>query len=99
MNNRAYSPRDARGRSFDFFPDELFAVVNEHLARNIGQPVIELTQAKFTEELEALGVSEEELFDNGWLEFEGAYRNAGWHVEGYPRTDSYEPHWTFVPMS
>lgn len=30
-----------------------------------------------------------EIYDNGWLEIEGLYREAGWHVEFVPHNKTY----------
>lgn len=71
-----------------FFPEKVFEAVNEMLTRKFntrsGQAIIR------QDELVALmiekGLDRGEIFNNGWLDFEQVYLDAGWNVT-YDKSD------------
>lgn len=75
-------------------PDFVFDVINDYLRsgkRTILQNELVLRLLKVG------GVVRHQVFEKGWLEFEGAYRKAGWSVE-YDKpghNESYEARWEF----
>lgn len=75
-------------------PDFVFDTINALLRSGAR----EIRQFELTQELAAKGgVQRELVFKNGWLEFEGAYRATGWHVE-YDKpgfNESYGAYWRF----
>lgn len=80
-------------------PDFVIAAVNRCLTRQCRGGRAVLQQAEVIREiLEANPeVTRSDLFDKRWLDFEPAFRAAGWDVE-YDRPsycETYEPAWRF----
>ncbi len=79
-------------------PEAVFEVVNELLRERAGSGRCTLKQNEVVKLLLAkVDVGESEIFRRNWLDFEEAYRAAGWKVEydkpGYNET--YEATWAF----
>ena len=90
--SRAISPADASDGSA--IPDLVYDVVNEMLREGKRR----LEQNEVVERIRArAGVERSAVFQNGWLEFDDAYRAKGWKVAydkpGY--NESYGAFWEF----
>lgn len=78
-------------------PDEVFEVVNKLLQANWTGSSATIKQKDV---ISALGAhyDSQAIFDNGWLNFEGAYKAQGWKVvydkPGY--NESYGAYWKFT---
>lgn len=80
-------------------PDEVFEAFNELLARQRGSDHVVILQEKVVQLIVSKGIDRGELFENHWLDIEGAYRRAGWKVE-YDKpayNETYEPKFIFRP--
>lgn len=79
-------------------PDEVFEVVNKLLQANWTGSSATIKQKDV---ISALGAhyDSQTVFDNGWLNFEGAYRAQGWKVvyDKPSYNDSYGAYWKFTP--
>lgn len=93
------SPQDLRGQVEHAIHPSMIRAVNVLLTRFDGYSLT-LTQEEIIEkflELEPT-ISEDEIFQKKWLDFEGMYRREGWSVvydkPGY--NESYRPYYTFM---
>lgn len=83
-------------------PPEIFEVVNELLVLRStgGRSSINITQNEIIEKvLSKLNIDRTELFSNGYLNFEEAYREYGWEVY-YDKpcyNESYDAFFKFTP--
>lgn len=91
------TPDDARSGKASSIPDAVFDVVNELLSERFNESSIRIDQADIVKRIcERMKLTSQQVFDNGWLDFESAYRGAGWSVE-YDKpgfNETYEP--TFI---
>ncbi len=96
MKVKPLSPAELKVAKESALPDAVFEVVNLLLTKStiVRQcDVMEMLTKKF-------GVTREQVFEEKWLDFEGAYRRRGWDVAydkpGFNES-SYEPFWKFTP--
>lgn len=83
-------------------PEEVFKVVNNHIALGWCNTYAQVTQEEvITDLLKELGwnpdTDRQAIFDHGYLNFEEAYRSQGWVVK-YDKpayNESYGAFWTF----
>lgn len=63
-------------------PREVFAAVNKLLVERLSGDRASILQRDIVAEIEKLNpeFTEGKLVDNHWLDFEDAYRDAGWNV-------------------
>lgn len=62
-------------------PDAVFDAFNAEIALRYVSGQATVKQNAVVERLVAGGMTRSEIFDNGWLNVEDAYRSAGWDVE------------------
>lgn len=62
-------------------PDVVFDAFNAEIALHYVSGRAQVKQKDVIERLVAGGMSRSEIFENGWLNVEDAYRSAGWNVE------------------
>lgn len=80
-------------------PPELYDTVNEFIKQRSSDNPITITQKEVMEALLARmpHVTRQHVWDHRWLDFESAYKKAGWKVvydkPGYGET--YEAFWEF----
>lgn len=92
------TPREARAKKVEAIPDAVYEAVNELLTENMNDSgYVTITQ----KEIKALackrmGINSTQ-FKTSWLDFEDAYRKAGWKVEyDKPAMDeNYDPFFKF----
>lgn len=78
---RALSPQEIMELKQDLLPPEVFEAVNQLLAKNVSQyGYAHIKQDVVVQVLEELGLERADIFKNHWLDFENAYREAGWEV-------------------
>ena len=87
----------ARGPSL---PDFIYNIVNTLLEEKFDGEAARITQDEIIARIcTSQGCKRHEVLDNGWLNFETAYRNAGWSVNydspGY--NESYDAYFYFMP--
>jgi len=61
-------------------PDEVIEVVNKLIVTNYSGKSSTVDQNDIVEGIVGLGYSRDQPYDNGWLNFEDIYREAGWKV-------------------
>jgi hypothetical protein len=84
-------------------PEEVYEAFNELIARNWDGTESDVLQEDAAtlalEKLKAAGknVTCEQLYDNHWMDVEGAYRKAGWSVafDKPAYCETYDAHFTF----
>jgi len=75
------SPDDIAAAKRQHIPEAVFDAFNELLALKFTNGSATILQKDVLAKLEAGGMVRQEIFDNGWLNVEEAYRDAGWKVE------------------
>ncbi len=82
-------------------PDEAIESFNELIAENFLGGYSQFSQKKVVARMVKKGLSEKDIYANGWLDVEDIYRKAGWKVEydkpGY--NESYEATFSFSKKS
>jgi hypothetical protein len=97
--SKPIKPNELDALQTERLPDFVFDAVNALLAEKAnGQNTIRLFQDEVVSAiLSRCDLSQSELYDKHYLDFEPAYREAGWSVKydkpGYNET--YEPHFIF----
>lgn len=106
MSVQPITPEQAKDAEGEFIPAIVIEAVNALIQRNIRNGSALLLQKDVIDEILnraandpsiASTIKREHLFKNKWLDFEPAFRRAGWAVS-YDRPgycESYEPSWTF----
>lgn len=61
-------------------PDTVYDVVNSLIIKTWSRGSAKVYLDDVYSELRKLGMDTQEVFNNGWLNFEEAYRDAGWAV-------------------
>lgn len=98
--HKPITPQEARARWGAEVPHEVLKVVNHMLSAGggSGKPVVLKQSDVVARIIMAMGVLRHEVFDRHWLDFEEAYRAAGWRVEyvkpGF--NESGDAFWTFT---
>lgn len=99
MTVKPFSPDEAKEAHVHSIPDEVIETVNQLLGEkffSLNQTVI-IYQGEVIAAVVARGLSEKDLFDKHWLDFESVYEKQGWTVvydkPGY--NESYRPYWEF----
>lgn len=95
------SPQGALDLKITNIPDVVIQTVNNMLAEKMTRnPHIVLRQCDVIARIIAggTGISKNELYANGWLDFEPFYEKAGWKVvyDKPAYCESYEPTFTFT---
>ncbi len=95
MTARPVSPGEVEARKVACLPDGVIEAFNELIVERFSEGTAVVGQdAAVSRIVEKLGVERQAVFERGWLEIEGVYRKAGWHVlydkpgynETYPAT-------------
>jgi len=85
-------PEDIPSEKVQSFPESVFEAFNELIVANIVDGRAMFTQENVIELMQKRGLDRREIFDNGWLNVEEVYREAGWTVAydkpGYNETYS-----------
>lgn len=98
MTMKPITPDEALA-TVEHIPDTVIETFNETIRRNLdpNSRVATVYQKDIVDRLIAVGLDRAEVFAWGWLNVEGAFREAGWDVEydkpGYNET--YDAHWRF----
>lgn len=93
-------PEDIPEAKIKYIPEEVFTVFNEEIAKGFNDNSATVKQNKVLEVLtsEQFGFDRAQVFANGWLNVEDAYRAAGWKVHydkpGY--NESYDAYFVFT---
>lgn len=75
------TPSEVGKGKISTIPETVFEAFNaEILAQFSGRKAI-VKQARVVDRLKFRGMTSEEIFSNGWLNVEEAYRAAGWKVD------------------
>lgn len=90
-------PNEISEEKVALFPDAVFESFNELIVQKwCGNSVI-IKQDEVINLMIKKGLKKEEIFSNGWLNIETAYKSAGWKVKydkpGY--NEDYEPSFIF----
>lgn len=73
-------PQDIGTAKAEHFPSAVFDAFNAEIARRFSGGVALVRQSDVVDRLAQTGLKRGEIFANGWLNVEEAYREAGWHV-------------------
>lgn len=102
-NIQPIKPEDVVSEKLRIFPDAVIQSFNELIAQDIASGSARVLQEKVVERIQEKDPSlkEEDMIDNGWLNVEEIYRQAGWDVKyDSPAYDeSFEPFFTFKPSN
>ena len=101
MAAKPITPKDVVILKKSLIPDEAVESFNELIAENYLNGYSEFTQKKVVARMVKKGLSEKDIFANGWLDLEDVYRKAGWKVE-YDKpgfNESYEATFSFSRKS
>lgn len=76
------TPEEASRQAGDHIPDFVFEAVNNLIKKHFCHGKITIKQSEIVQEIIRLGNlhSDSQIFAEKWLDFEQAYRNAGWNV-------------------
>lgn len=74
------TPAQAAKSKLTTIPEEVFEVVNALISQNLSNNRATIKQDDIVSALVARGLNKNELFAKGWMDFEPAYRKAGWEV-------------------
>lgn len=95
---RPFSPKEIVAHKQAILPEEVFTVVNALLAQKLCNDTANLLQDEVVAALVAAGLSKDDIFKKGYLNFEDSYKANGWAVEydkpGY--NENYQANWTFA---
>ena len=78
---RPIKPEDIVAAKKKTFPNEVLSSFNELIAKNWDGHSATIKQNEVVALMVEKGLRREQIFDNGWLDVEDAYRAAGWKVE------------------
>jgi len=95
------TPSDVRLKIKDKIPEFVLEVFNALIVKNWRNGTAIIRQEEALELIcQKIGTNEAEVFANGWLNVEHAYRGAGWSVI-YDKPgpgETYEPFFSFRPL-
>lgn len=97
----AITPAEAKARTGELIPEEVLELINSFLIGYSGAPIA-IKRKELVEKIsEALGITEEEVFERRYLEFPEVYRAQGWSVvfEAPDRGENYDSYWRFSAAS
>lgn len=100
MPSKPLTPQEAHATQIESLPDVVIDSVNELLAKkSVSHGRIVIMQDEVIKAIMSKGeFTRAQIFANHWLDFEAAYRAAGWYVDDKPAyNESYEPSFTFTP--
>lgn len=94
----AIRPCDIPQAKIDSIPEEVIAIFNEMIVKNmIGRRASFKQKDVAAKIAEFMGVNQRTIFENNWLDVEPIFRAAGWKVEfdcpGY--NESYDAFYSF----
>jgi hypothetical protein len=98
MNVNPFTPADAQADKINNIPDAIIEIVNSILSKKYSNRIVILQSDIINEALATHRISREDIFENGWMDFEPLYRNAGWNVE-YAKPEfnkQFEPYFVFT---
>lgn len=94
------TPDEVADKKLNVFPDAVFETFNTLISQKaVGKRSIRIETKEAVDLMVKKGLKEDDIFENGWLNIEDVYRQAGWKVE-YDKpayNENYEPHFTFTP--
>jgi hypothetical protein len=108
MSIKPISPDEVAEAKREAIPDYVFAAVNDLIARHYTEGSCKIMQNELIEEIIKSSTSligqgltpltRAELFKRGYLNFEEAYRDAGWKVvyDKPAYNESYDPFFKFI---
>ena len=95
---RPITPQEQAAQTTHQIPDEVFECVNAALLTEGSGRRLVVYQDDIVKKLTEEGtLDRREIFEKHWLDFEPAYREAGWYVS-YDKpayNESYRAHWVF----
>ena len=94
------SPDEVATTKLKNIPDEVIEAFNEIIAQNFSRSCSNFKQKDVVKliMIRLVAIDRQTIFDNGWLDVEDIYREAGWKVE-YDKpayNEDYEPNFTFI---
>lgn len=98
MELKPFTPADAEKAKKHHMHPIMIDAVNELLGENYNkagrvkiyqEDVIQRALQLFKERIGGSAITEQNIYDYGWLDFEDIFRNAGWNVQ-YDRPAYYE---------
>lgn len=100
MSIKPLTPAEVAYKTANAIPDFVISVVNDLLVKKYRAGVATLYQQEVVDQLRATraGLTKEEIYDNGYLDFEPIFSKQGWSV-GYHKPgwdEDFEPYWIFV---
>lgn len=94
------SPTEIKQKAIESIPDEMIQAVNELLIENASRGTITIKlkdiEARFRK-LSNGKYNSIDIYDKGWMDFESAFRQAGWKVsyESPARDENFESYYRF----
>lgn len=78
--SKPFTPAEVAGAKRDYIPGAVFDAFNAEIAKRCDSGRATVSQESVLVRLLAAGLNRREVFDQGWLNIEDAYRDAGWTV-------------------
>ena len=96
--SRPLAPAEVGQKKKEVFPKAVFDSFNELIAREFADGTARVGQWEVVKLMVKRGLKRQRIFDEGWLNIETVYEDAGWDVyydkPGY--NEDYEPSYTFT---
>lgn len=95
--NKPIKPSDIAQAKSKYFPEIVFETFNQMIAEKYTNGSATLKQDSIIQRLEEAGLDRKEIYANGWLNVEEAYRAEGWKVS-YDKPayyETYDAYFTF----
>ena len=97
--SKPITPAEAQVRKIAEIPEFVFTAINTLIIQNLSGKRAVIRQCDVLDEIaKHSDIPHSTIFKQNYLDFEPAYREAGWNVvynePGYSET--YEPNWTFT---
>ena len=95
---RPISPDEVTGLQRELIPPEVIEIFNRFIGRTILNGHATIRQDDVVKALVESGLDKRAIFDNGWLNIEEIYREAGWEVvyDSPAYNESYPPTFKFT---
>jgi hypothetical protein len=90
-------PNDVEKEKEKNIPDAVFEAFNELIAKNFFSGSAMVKTIEVVKLMKTKGLDAQDIYNKGWLDVEGVYRKAGWHVTydspGY--NENYDAYFVF----
>ncbi|MBI3889105.1 hypothetical protein HY312_00805 [Candidatus Saccharibacteria bacterium] len=99
MTTKPLTPKEAHAAHEANIPDEIINIVNTRLKVAAGKQCV-IYQDDVVKAGVKAGLDRQQIFDDGWLNFESYYGQYGWTVR-YDKpgfNESGRAHWEFIPI-